>query len=135
MVSDEISTAFMEDLKAPRSTPGRGTRQVALRKGDSLSGFTLQQIEQEKIVMVRGEEKIVVSVVDPAKPKARTSVSTAGKQAPAKTPSRPQKAPTTRKLPQRKPSAPKQTAKPAQPVKPGAVLSDVDARMKLLFQK
>lgn len=71
MIADDISLAYLEDLKAPRSTPGRGKRQVALKKGDSMSGFILKEIETEKIVMFRGEERIVVSIHDPGKPKLR----------------------------------------------------------------
>jgi hypothetical protein len=71
MVSDDISLAFLEDLKSPRNTPGRGKRQVALKKGDIFSGFTLKEIDTDKIVMVRGGENIMVSVVDPQKPKTR----------------------------------------------------------------
>jgi hypothetical protein len=36
-----------------------------------MSGFTLKEIEADKIVMLRGEEKIVVSISDPAHPKVR----------------------------------------------------------------
>lgn len=77
MVSDDLSIAYLEDLKAPRNTPGRGKRQVALKKGDSLSGFILKEIETDKIVMVRGEEKLIVAMNDPEKPRVRESMSTA----------------------------------------------------------
>ena len=88
MISDDISFAYLEDLKAPRNTPGRGKRQVALKKGDSMSGFVLKEIETEKIVMVRGEEKLIVAMNDPQKPRTRAGVSmttaaTAPKQPPA----------------------------------------------------
>jgi len=75
MISDDISFAYLEDLKAPRNTPGRGKRQVALKKGDSMSGFVLKEIETEKIVMVRGEEKLIVAMNDPQKPRTRAGVS------------------------------------------------------------
>jgi hypothetical protein len=69
LITDNLGIAYIEDRKAPRSTSGRGKRQVALRKGESLSGFALKEIEAGQIVMVRGEEKIVVPIIDPAHPR------------------------------------------------------------------
>jgi hypothetical protein len=93
LISDELSLAYLEDVKAPRSSPGRGKRQVALKKGDSMSGFTLKEIEADKIVMLRGEEKIVVNISDPTHPKAReasqTVATAASQQQPAPISSRP----------------------------------------------
>src|SRR4030042_6877501 len=37
LITDNISLAYLEDLKAPFSSPGRGNRQTALRRGDTLS--------------------------------------------------------------------------------------------------
>jgi hypothetical protein len=71
LIADDLSLAYVEDLKAPRSTPGRGKRQTAMKEGDILSGFTLKEIEAEKIVMVRGEERIIVPINDPSHPKDR----------------------------------------------------------------
>jgi hypothetical protein len=71
LITDDISLAYLEDLKAPYSTPGRGKRQTALRKGDTMSGFILKEIEDEKIVMVRGEEKMTVYLNEPLHPKDR----------------------------------------------------------------
>lgn len=62
IISDDISLAFLEDLKAPVTTTGRGKRQITLREGDVFSGFTLREVQADKIVMVRGEEKISVKV-------------------------------------------------------------------------
>jgi hypothetical protein len=75
LITDDLSLAYVEDLKAPRSTPGRGKRQIAMKKGDILSGFTLKEIEAEKIVMVRGEERIIVPINDPLRPKTREASS------------------------------------------------------------
>ena len=74
MIADDISLAYLEDLKAPRSTPGRGKRQVALKKGDSMSGFILKEIETDKILMVRGEERLIVAFNDHQRPKTREVV-------------------------------------------------------------
>ncbi len=71
LITDDMSLAYLEDLKAPRNTPGRGKRQIALKKGATMGGFTLREIEVDKVVMVRGEEKIVVPVNDPSRHKER----------------------------------------------------------------
>jgi len=76
LITDDMRIAYMEDLKAPRSTAGRGKRQISMKKGDTMSGFTLKEIEADKIVMVRGEEKMTVPVNDPAHPKMRGSQGT-----------------------------------------------------------
>lgn len=72
LITDDTRLAYLEDLKSPRNTPGRGKRQIVLKKGDSMSGFTLKEIEAEQVVMVRGEEKVVVPVQDPSRQKERT---------------------------------------------------------------
>lgn len=69
LISKDASLAYLEDLKTPRNTPGRGKRQITLKKGDMMSGFVLKEIHPEKIVMVRGEEKMTVSVHNPNRSK------------------------------------------------------------------
>ena len=64
LVSDSVSIAYLEDAKEPRTTPGRGRRQIALRKGGTLSGFTLKEVYPDRVVMVRGNETITVSIAD-----------------------------------------------------------------------
>jgi hypothetical protein len=71
LIANNTSLAYLEDLKAPKTTPGRGTRQIVLKKGDALSGYTLKEIDPDKVVMVRGEDKMTVLVIEPGKPKAR----------------------------------------------------------------
>jgi hypothetical protein len=71
LITDGVSLAYLEDAKAPRNTAGRGKRQVALKKGDSLSGFTLTKIEPDKVTMMRGNEKIVIAISD--HPRERTT--------------------------------------------------------------
>lgn len=75
LITDGVSLAYLEDAKAPRNTAGRGKRQVALKKGDSLSGFTLKEIEPDKVTMVRGNEKIIVAISD--HPRERTTAPSA----------------------------------------------------------
>jgi hypothetical protein len=67
LISDTISIAYIEDRKAPYSTPGRGKRQTQLKKGDSISGYVLQDIEHDRIVLVNGVEKLVVLLQDKGK--------------------------------------------------------------------
>ncbi len=78
LITDQLSIAFVEDRKAPRTTPGRGKRQMALHKGDQLSGYILREIEANRIVFTKGEEKIVVRLEEGEKRKAsETSISLA----------------------------------------------------------
>jgi len=70
LIMDDISIAFIEDKKTPYSTPGRGKRQIALKKGDNLNGYILREIEANRIVMVKGEDTIVVMLNDGGKRKA-----------------------------------------------------------------
>lgn len=76
LIADDISVAYLEDMKSPVSTPGRGRRQVALKKNETLSGFTLKEIETDKVLMVRGEETVIVYLDDPKKIKRRKTGST-----------------------------------------------------------
>jgi type II secretory pathway component PulC len=62
LITGDTKIAYIEDLKAPRTTPGRGKRQTALKIGQTMGGFKLEEIYDDKIVMVRGEEKIEVKV-------------------------------------------------------------------------
>jgi len=94
MIMGEVKIAYLEDLKEPRSSPGRGRRQLKLREGDSLSGFVLKEITTDKIVMVRGEEKLSVSIYDSHK-KPKTIASAA----PPKASGAPSPAPQERQRP------------------------------------
>jgi type II secretory pathway component PulC len=121
LITDDISLAYLEDLKAPYSTPGRGKRQTALRKGDTMSGFTLKEIGPENIVMVRGEENMIVNLNDSSHPKGREVSAVPG--APGQ-PTPPQ--PPSRSIPQSAPSSVQQPAASQQktlqpPTQPGSV--------------
>jgi hypothetical protein len=76
LITDNLRLAYVEDLKAPRTSPGRGKRQTALKKGDTLSGYKLKEIDPEQIVMARGEETIVVKVLGNPLKKERSVQST-----------------------------------------------------------
>ena len=75
LITDDLSLAFLEDLKAPLITPGRGKRQTVLKKGDVMSNFTLEAIQKDKIVMARGDEKMTVYLSDLKHPKTRDELS------------------------------------------------------------
>jgi hypothetical protein len=116
MITDNMSFAYLEDKKSPRSTPGRGKRQTALKKGDSLSGFTLKEIEHEKVLMVRGEETLTVKVIDSSVKKDREVVSPPAAASVSPTPApgtqvRPVPA-TQPQRPSTQPSVPDQAVKP-----------------------
>jgi hypothetical protein len=80
LIAGDMSLAYVEDLKDPRTTAGRGKRQIALKKGDMLSGFVLKEIDPDRIVMVRADEKLTISVHD----SQRHNVKTAQKGEPAR---------------------------------------------------
>jgi hypothetical protein len=67
LITDNTSYAFVEDRKSPHSTAGRGKRQLTLKKGESLGGYVLTEIEANRIVLVKGEERLVVRLDDKEK--------------------------------------------------------------------
>lgn len=76
LITDNLKFAYLEDKKSPRSTPGRGKRQTALKQGDTMSGYTLKEIDYDKVVMAKGEETLIVKVIDSSVKKDREAVST-----------------------------------------------------------
>lgn len=60
LVSDSLALAFIDDRKAPFSSPGRGPRHKTLKKGDTISGFTVKDIDREKVLLARNGEEIVL---------------------------------------------------------------------------
>jgi hypothetical protein len=79
IIGDGTTVAYIEDKKAPRTTPGRGARQQVVKKGDVLSGFVVREIEADKIVLMRGEETMVVRLSQ--EKKGRGSAPSTGTQA------------------------------------------------------
>ncbi len=96
LITDDIKLAYLEDRKAPYNTPGRGKRQTVLKIGDTMSSFTVKEIDTDKEVMVRGEDSIEVHVIVPAKPK-RGETGVAPKE--TKTPTEKTISPTSPKQP------------------------------------
>jgi hypothetical protein len=64
LISNGIKFAYIEDKKAPRSTPGRGNRQTPVREGQIISGFTVKEITAESVTLVKDEVSISVRVTD-----------------------------------------------------------------------
>ncbi len=83
LIAGDLSIAFLEDRKAPVSTAGRGKRQIALRKGGILNGYVLRDVEADRIVLVKGEEQVLVMLTEgeKRKPEAASSGSAASGQA------------------------------------------------------
>ena len=70
LITPDLGIAYLEDKKvAPVTTPGRGKRQSAVKKGESLSGFMLKELFNDRVVMNRGEETITVHLNDPQSPR------------------------------------------------------------------
>lgn len=69
LITDDKSIAFIEDKKAPYSTPGRGQRQRALKKGDQISGYVLTEIAPNYIVFAKGNDRMTVVLDDGGKRK------------------------------------------------------------------
>ncbi len=63
-ITDDTRLAYLQDLKSPYSTPGRGARQVVLRIGNIMSGYTLSEVYQDRVIMVKGDEIIEVKITD-----------------------------------------------------------------------
>jgi biopolymer transport protein ExbD len=83
LITDNLSIAYIEDRKALYSTPGRGKRQTQLKKGDSISGYILREIEPNRIILVKGEEKLVVMLDDKEKRRGGETAASSASKAPA----------------------------------------------------
>jgi hypothetical protein len=60
LITDEQGIAYIEDIKNPYSTPGRGKRQVTVKEGDTISGYKLIKISVGSILLARGDDKMTV---------------------------------------------------------------------------
>ena len=92
LITDDMRLAYVEDKKSPRTTPGRGKRQIALKKGETLSGYVLKEVEKDRIELVKGDDRIVVYLSD--RNKARSdettqSVASPGRPQPTSQPTAP----------------------------------------------
>lgn len=62
IIAEETKIAYLEDLKAPHTTAGRGKRQKTLQLGQTLSGYTLKEVHRDKILMTKAEDVIEVKI-------------------------------------------------------------------------
>lgn len=69
LITEGMSVAYVEDKKNPKTSPGRGKRQNVMKKGDSVGGFVLKEIEADKIMLSRGDETMVVHLNQGDKPR------------------------------------------------------------------
>lgn len=67
MVSEGISLAQIEDKRSPLTTQGGRKRLRVIKKGAEIEGFILKEIETDKIILVRGDEIMVVNLLSPRK--------------------------------------------------------------------
>ena len=81
VISSNLRIAYIEEKnkKRPAQPQPNSQPQVQPEKeqrvfqlGDAISGFTLKEINEDSVVLYRGEEKLEVQVFDPADPKKRT---------------------------------------------------------------
>lgn len=82
LIAGDLKLAYMEDMKSP----SKGKRQKALKQGETISGFTVKEIDTDKVLMVRGDEKMEVRITD--KPRSRSN-GTVAQTAPAGSVSQP----------------------------------------------
>jgi hypothetical protein len=62
LIAGDDSLAYLEDQKASTAGQGKGRKPRPLKRGETMTGFTVKEIETDKVVMVRGEERIEVRV-------------------------------------------------------------------------
>ncbi|MHB8881356.1 MAG: hypothetical protein ACYC69_07565 [Thermodesulfovibrionales bacterium] len=98
LISGDVSVAYMEDKKAPKTSQGRGKRQTTLKLGDAISGFILKEIDTNRVVLARGDESLVVHLDEKVKVRETPSPAAASPHAqhkpvlPAAPATQPQKA-------------------------------------------
>ncbi|MCX5841112.1 MAG: hypothetical protein NTY16_06625 [Deltaproteobacteria bacterium] len=60
LISNGLKIAFLQDKKEAPTTPGRGARQIAVKEGDIVGGYTLKQITEKMIFLINGEEQMTL---------------------------------------------------------------------------
>jgi hypothetical protein len=56
VISNTMHLAYIENKRSPQTSPGRGQRQILVKKGDVISGFALKEIEKDRILLTREDE-------------------------------------------------------------------------------
>lgn len=85
LITDELRLAYLEDIKSPRNTPGRGKRQAVMKIGDIISGFTIKEIETDHIILTRADETITLKVTESKKSRSAQTIPQTNKTQPSKT--------------------------------------------------
>lgn len=83
LIDGDTKIAYIEDLKAPHTTGGRGKRQRALHLGQNLSGYVVKEIHHDKVTMAKGDEIIDVKIGDNKRKKPVETASPAPAAQPA----------------------------------------------------
>ncbi len=92
MIAGGLKVAFVQDKKAAPTSPGRGVRQVALKEGESISGYRLQQVTEKMVVLVSGEDRMTI-YLDEIKERKSEITGTGAAPAKASAASAPQRTP------------------------------------------
>jgi hypothetical protein len=71
LITDTLRIAYLVDNKQQRSTPGRGKRQTGLKLGENMSGYTLKEVLPDRVIMVRGDDRMEIKVIAPGVKKNR----------------------------------------------------------------
>ena len=72
LITGNMRVAYVDDIKAPLTTPGRGKRMRVLKIGDMVGDFMLIEIDPDKIILARGSEVMTVDLADPKGKRQRT---------------------------------------------------------------
>lgn len=62
LIANGLKIAFVQDKKAAPSSLGRGARQIALKEGEAVSGYTLRKITDKTIVLANGEDQMTLNL-------------------------------------------------------------------------
>lgn len=87
LIADDVRIAFMESNESKSKQKRKSQTSKAMKEakekeknkkkrftvGDTLEGYTLKVINNENVILARGEEKLIVKVYDPSTPKKRSS--------------------------------------------------------------
>lgn len=84
LITSEFSLAYLEDLRVPMVSSGGRKKQVTLKKGETLSGYTLKDIAEDQVIMADDDDEITVYLTTE---KSRQQVSASVQKPKAKTPS------------------------------------------------
>jgi len=71
-ISPGLQMAYLEDAGNPRMTGSQESRQQALKKGEMISGFVLKEIYPEKVLLVRGSDRIFIQLSQEKKARENT---------------------------------------------------------------